>query len=207
MNQRDPDAANDSRHNVVIGNTFDGRHLRHAILLQFRTHNNLVAENTIVGSHLDAIDLHGEGEYLNEIRDNTVIGGNKHKQDASGPGNWVHSNNLIGNRQGILVILGTPDTLIEDNRITAGEKSKAGIEIPMHRARSCTVTTSLEGLTGSGPSDSVRNAALTEGAKGSPQASRSSTTSFDRPPTASGLMQERNSAWWKTSSTASTELG
>ena len=102
MNQHDPDAANDSRHNVVIGNTFDGRHLRHAILLQFRTHNNLVAENTIVGSHLDAIDLHGEGEYLNEIRDNTVIGGfgNKHKHDASGPGNWVHSNNLIGNRQG-----------------------------------------------------------------------------------------------------------
>ncbi len=140
-NQHDPDAANDSRHNVVIGNTFDGRHLRHAILLQFRTHNNLVAENNIVGSHLDAIDLHGEGEYLNEIRDNTVIdgqragialgnsGGNKHKHDASGPGNWVHSNNLIGNRQGILVILGTPDTLIEDNRITAGKDSKVGIEV------------------------------------------------------------------------------
>ncbi|MCG7345832.1 right-handed parallel beta-helix repeat-containing protein [Sporosarcina sp. ACRSL] len=140
-NQHDPDATDDSRHNVVIGNTFDGRHLRHAILLQFRTHNNLVSENTIVGSHLDAIDLHGEGEYLNEIRDNTVIGGkragialgnsggNTHKHDASGPGNWVHSNNLIGNRQGILVILGTPDTLIEGNRITAGEDSKVGIEI------------------------------------------------------------------------------
>ncbi|WP_428910615.1 right-handed parallel beta-helix repeat-containing protein [Niallia sp. Krafla_26] len=140
-NQHDPDATNDSRHNVVIGNTFDGKHLRHAILLQFPTHNNLVAENTIVGSHLDAIDLHGEGEYLNEIRDNTVIGGKragialgnsggtKNKHDASGPGNWVHSNNLIGNRQGILVILGTPDTLIEDNRITAGEDSKVGIEL------------------------------------------------------------------------------
>ncbi|MEI2400802.1 glycosyl hydrolase family 28-related protein, partial [Paenibacillus phytohabitans] len=57
--QHDPNATNDSRHNVVVGNTFDGRHLRHAILLQFPTHNNLVAENTIVGSHLDAIDLHG----------------------------------------------------------------------------------------------------------------------------------------------------
>ncbi len=100
-----------------------------------------MADNTIVGSHLDAIDLHGEGEYLNEIRDNTVIGGqragialgnsggSKNKHDASGPGNWVYSNNLIGNRQGILVILGTPDTLIEDNKITAGEDSKAGIEI------------------------------------------------------------------------------
>lgn len=140
-NQHDPDAPNDSRHNVVIGNTFDGRHLRHAILLQFPTHNNLVAENIIVGSHLDAIDLHGEGEYLNEIRNNTVIGGkqagialgnsggSKNKHDASGPGNWIHSNYLIGNRQGILVILGTPDTLIEDNRIIAGEASKAGIEV------------------------------------------------------------------------------
>lgn len=139
--QHDPDAPNDSRHNVVNGNSFDGRHLRHAILLQFPTHNNLVAENTIVGSILDAIDLHGEGEYLNEIRDNTVIGGkragialgnsggSKNKHDASGSGNWVHSNNLIGNRQGILVILGTPDTLIEDNRITAWEDSKTGIEI------------------------------------------------------------------------------
>ena len=101
-NQHDPNASNDSRHNVVIRNTFDGRHLRHAILLQFPTHNNLVAENTIVGSHLDAIDLHGEGEYMNEIRENTVIGGqragialgnsggSKNKHDASGPGNWVH---------------------------------------------------------------------------------------------------------------------
>lgn len=56
-------------------------------------------------------------------------GGNKHKHDASGSGNWVHSNDLIGNREGILVILGTPDTLIEDNMITAGEDSKSGIEI------------------------------------------------------------------------------
>lgn len=139
--QHDPDAANDSRHNVVIGNTFDGKHLRHAILLQFPTHNNLVAENTIVGSHLDAIDLHGEGEYLNEVRDNTVIGGkragialgnsggSKNKHDASGSGNWVHSNDLIGNQQGILVILGTPNTLIEDNSITAAKDSKTGIEV------------------------------------------------------------------------------
>ncbi len=140
-NQDNPDAANDSRHNVVIGNIFDGKHLRHAILLQFPTHNNLVAENTISGSLFDAIDLHGEGEYLNEIRDNTVIdgqragialgnsGGSNNKHDASGPGNWVHSNDLIGNRKGILVILGTPDTLIEDNKINAGEDSEAGIEV------------------------------------------------------------------------------
>ncbi|MFJ7973213.1 right-handed parallel beta-helix repeat-containing protein [Psychrobacillus sp. NPDC096389] len=139
--QRDPDAANDSRHNAVIGNTFDGKHLRHAILLQFPTHNNLVADNTIVGSQLDAIDLHGEGEYLNEIRDNTVVGGQragialgnsggaKNKHDASGHGNWVHSNDLIGNSQGVIVILGTPDTLIEDNWITAGEESEVGIEV------------------------------------------------------------------------------
>ncbi|NEU31339.1 hypothetical protein GN156_11185 [bacterium LRH843] len=159
--QHDPDASNDSRHNVVIGNTFDGRNLRHAILLQFPTHNNLVAENTIVGSHLDAIDLHGEGEYLNEIRGNTVIGGqragialgnsggSKNKHDASGHGNWVHSNNLIGNRQGILVILGTPDTIIEDNRITGGEDSKTGIEVrnaPGTELRSNRITGGTDGF-------------------------------------------------------------
>src|SRR5690606_3637508 len=43
--KQDPDADNDSRHNVIIGNTFNGKHLRHAILLQFPTHNNLIAEN------------------------------------------------------------------------------------------------------------------------------------------------------------------
>ena len=41
----------------------------------------------------------------------------------------MHSNDLIGNRQGVLVILGTPDTLIEDNRITAGDDSRVGIEV------------------------------------------------------------------------------
>jgi hypothetical protein len=139
--QRDPDAADDSRHNVVVGNTFDGKHLRHAILLQFPTHNNLVVNNTIDGSILDAIDLHGEVEYLNEIRGNTVTdgkqagialgnsGGSKNKHDATGEGNWVHQNTLEGNRKGILVILGTPDTVIENNEITAGGRSATGIEV------------------------------------------------------------------------------
>lgn len=139
--QHDPNAPNDSRHNVVIGNFLDGRHLRHPILLQFPTHNNLIADNVIAGSWLDAIDLHGEGEYLNEIRNNTVIGGKragialgnsggaKHKHDASGPGNWVHSNHLVENRQGILVILGTAGTVIENNVIVAGKNSNTGIEI------------------------------------------------------------------------------
>jgi Right handed beta helix region/Pectate lyase superfamily protein len=139
--RRDPDSAEDARHNVVIGNRIDGRHLRHAILVQFPTHNNLIAGNRIDGSILDAIDLHGEGEYLNEIRDNTVLdgrragialgnsGGAKHLHDASGEGNWIHSNDLAGNRQGVLVILGTPDTLIEDNRIEAGAGSTTGVEL------------------------------------------------------------------------------
>ncbi len=137
----DPEAADDARHNAVIGNRIDGRHLRHAVLVQFPTHNNLIAHNRIDGSILDAIDLHGEGEYLNEIRDNTVVdgrragialgnsGGAKHRHDASGEGNWIHSNALTGNRQGVLVILGTPDTLIEDNRIDAGARSVTGIEL------------------------------------------------------------------------------
>ena len=139
--QRDPEALNDSRHNMVIDNVFDGEHLRHAILLQFPTHNNLLADNLVAGSVLDAIDMHGEGEYLNEIRGNTVTdgrraaialgnpGGETHGHAASGEGNWVHDNDLIGNKEGIVVILGTPDTLVEANRIVAGADSEIGIQI------------------------------------------------------------------------------
>lgn len=139
--QRDPDAGNDSRHNVVVGNHLDGTHLRHGILLQFPTHNNLVADNVVDGGVLDAIDLHGEGEYLNEIRGNTVTGvgaaaialgnsgGEKNKHDASGEGNWVHDNRLVGNDQGVLVILGTPDTAVDDNEVVGRTGSSVGIEL------------------------------------------------------------------------------
>jgi hypothetical protein len=139
--RRDPGADDDARHNVVVDNTLDGAHLRHGILLQFPTHNNLVADNLIEGSILDAIDLHGEGEYLNEIRGNVVTGGDRaaialgnsggeeNAHDAAGAGNWVHHNVLTGNEVGVLVILGTPDTLIEDNEILAHEESEAGVEL------------------------------------------------------------------------------
>ncbi|WP_407319743.1 right-handed parallel beta-helix repeat-containing protein [Isoptericola halotolerans] len=133
----------DSRHNVVVDNEFDGTHLRHSILLQYWTHNNLVARNTIDGGVLDAIDMHGEDEYLNEIRYNKVTdvqaagialgntGGTATQHDAAGPGNWIHSNVLQNNREGILLILGTPDTLVERNVITRGrgDHVRSGIEV------------------------------------------------------------------------------
>ncbi|WP_403025536.1 right-handed parallel beta-helix repeat-containing protein [Salinibacterium sp. GXW1014] len=56
-------------------------------------------------------------------------GGKKHKHDASGEHNWVHGNTLKNNERGILVILGTPDTVVEDNDITAGDESMVGIEV------------------------------------------------------------------------------
>lgn len=139
--QRDPEAENDSRHNVVVDNVLDGTHLRHAILLQFATHNNLVADNEITGSLLDAIDLHGEGEYLNEIRGNRITGGSRaaialgnsggstHAHGASGEGNWVHRNVLIGNTEGVIVILGTPQTVIEDNEIIARPGSEVAVRL------------------------------------------------------------------------------
>jgi hypothetical protein len=156
----EPGSPTDSLHQQVVGNTFDGTHLRHAILLQFATHHNLVADNVITGSVLDAIDLHGEGEYLNEIRGNTVTdgrragialgngGGSTHQHDASGPGNWVHENTLVGNREGVLVILGTPGTVVEGNTILAGTGSTAGIEV------------------GNGPGTVVRGNTITGGTPG-----------------------------------------
>lgn len=139
--QRDPTAPNDSRHNVVVGNRLDGTHLRHAILLQFPTHHNLVADNVVTGGVLDAIDLHGEGEYGNEVRGNLVTGasragialgnsgGDTHEHGATGEGNWVHSNVVEDSAEGIVVILGTPDTVVSDNRITAGSRSEVGIRL------------------------------------------------------------------------------
>lgn len=41
----------------------------------------------------------------------------------------MHANDLIDNRVGVLVILGTPDTVIEANRIVATAGSEAGIRI------------------------------------------------------------------------------
>lgn len=133
----------DSRYNVVQNSTFTGPYLRHAILLQYYTHNNLVAGNHVTGTVLDAIDLHGEDEYLNEVRGNVVsdtraagialgnTGGTATQHDASGPGNWIHGNVLRGNREGVLVHLGSPDTLIEGNVITGGRDtpSRSGVEV------------------------------------------------------------------------------
>ncbi|WP_156739558.1 right-handed parallel beta-helix repeat-containing protein [Occultella aeris] len=133
----------DSRYSLITGNTFDGTYLRHAILLQYYTHNNLITGNTITGGVLDAIDLHGEDEYQNEISWNAVTGGRAAgialgntgggatQHDASGPGNWVHHNTLRGNREAVIVMLGSPATLIEHNVIVAGQfaPARSGIEL------------------------------------------------------------------------------
>ncbi|NEE01909.1 right-handed parallel beta-helix repeat-containing protein [Phytoactinopolyspora halotolerans] len=136
----------DSRYNVVEDNTFEGPYLRHAILLQYWTHNNLVAGNTITRTVYDAIDLHGEDEYLNEVRHNTVTGsraagiglgntgGSATQHDASGPGNWIHHNVLQGNREGVIVHLGSPETLIEHNVITRRSSAPARVGIEVRNA-------------------------------------------------------------------------
>ena len=106
-----------------------------------RLTRHLIADDLVVGSVLDAIDVHGESEYLNEIRGNIVSGGNRagtalgnsggtaHEHRASGEGNWLHGNDLIVNKEGITVILGTPETVIEENRIVSGDNSDEGIHL------------------------------------------------------------------------------
>ncbi|MCU1442673.1 MAG: hypothetical protein JWQ59_823 [Cryobacterium sp.] len=58
----------------------------------------------------------------------------------------MHHNTLECNKKGILVILGTPDARIEDNRITAGGHSVSGIEV------------------GNGPGTLIRDNTITDGA-------------------------------------------
>lgn len=126
---------NASRFNVVEQCRFTGPYIRHAILLQYATHNNVVRFNYCDNTRLDAIDLHGEDEYLNEIHDNRVenvttgagvgVGNTGATHDSSGPFNYIHHNLFINCREGVKVYLGSPDTRIEHNEVT-GSKVSSG---------------------------------------------------------------------------------
>ncbi|MFI2858084.1 S-layer homology domain-containing protein [Paenibacillus sp. JSM ZJ436] len=122
----------DSQYNLIENNVFDGTNaMRHGIIVQAYTHNNLVQNNTLINNTYDAIDLHGEDEYLNEVKDNTIIGtrrgagialgntggGYPSNHSEAGPYNYIHSNLLKNNAEGITVVLGSPDTIIENNVI------------------------------------------------------------------------------------------
>ncbi len=122
-----------SKFSVVEHCRFLGPYIRHAILLQYATHNNAVRHNFCDNSRLDAIDLHGEDEYLNEIHENRVenvttgagtgVGNTGATHDQSGPFNYIHDNQFINCREGVKVYLGSPDTRIENNLITASTVS------------------------------------------------------------------------------------
>ncbi|WP_413379201.1 right-handed parallel beta-helix repeat-containing protein [Alkalihalobacillus sp. 1P02AB] len=122
--------ANDTYFNIVKNSTFEGPYLRHGTLIQNFAHNNLIEKNNYTDNIHDAIDLHGQGEYLNEIRKNKIDGvprggigvGNTggtapHSHSASGEGNYIHQNQLTDTRDGITVIMGSPGTRIEKNKI------------------------------------------------------------------------------------------
>ncbi|WP_372629785.1 alpha/beta hydrolase fold domain-containing protein [Cohnella sp.] len=123
--------ANDTIWNVVENSVFEGPYLRHGVLIQFVAHNNVVRNNRFDRIKLDAIDLHGELEYLNEIYGNLITniltgggiglgntgGTAPSNHSKSGPGNYIHDNIIRNSREGIAVTMGTPDTVIERNRI------------------------------------------------------------------------------------------
>ncbi len=119
---------NDCRFNVVQECNFTGPYIRHGTLIQYYAHNNLVQKNTYVKTVLDAIDLHGEDEYFNEISNNRIqdvptggaigVGNTGATHDMSGPFNYIHDN-LVGNcREGISIIQGSANTIVENNTIT-----------------------------------------------------------------------------------------
>ncbi|SDM26745.1 DUF7594 domain-containing protein [Sediminibacillus halophilus] len=122
--------ANDTYFNVVKNSHFEGPYLRHGTLIQNYAHNNLVEHNTYQGVIHDAVDLHGQREYLNEIRHNHLddiprggigvgnTGGTPpNSHSASGSGNYIHHNTLKDTRDGIIVMMGSPGTVIENNKI------------------------------------------------------------------------------------------
>jgi nitrous oxidase accessory protein NosD len=57
-------------------------------------------------------------------------GGTASQHGASGRGNWIHRNHLTDNQRGIMIMLGSPDAVVEHNVITGGEtRAEAGIEL------------------------------------------------------------------------------
>lgn len=137
--------ANDTLWNLVEDSRFEGPYLRHGALIQNVAHNNTIRNNAFIQTKLDAIDLHGELEYLNEISGNLVeniltggavglgnTGGtapNDHSK--SGPGNLIRDNIIRNSREGVVVTMGTPDTVIVNNLIenTAKIPDASGINI------------------------------------------------------------------------------
>jgi hypothetical protein len=117
----------DDTYNCVIDScTTKGPYIRHAVILQYWTHNNLIT-NCNFTSQLDSIDLHGEDEYNNEISCNTInnikresgigIGNKGATHDRSGPYNWIHHNTIIGCKKGITIQYGSDYQYIEKNII------------------------------------------------------------------------------------------
>ncbi|NOU66644.1 DNRLRE domain-containing protein [Paenibacillus sp. LMG 31461] len=136
---------NDTYWNVVEDSTFEGPYLRHGSLIQNVAHNNTLRNNHYINTKLDAIDLHGELEYLNEVYGNTIeniltgggvglgnTGGTAPTNHSkSGPKNHIHDNMIRNSREGIVVTMGTPETLIENNVIenTTSVSNAVGINI------------------------------------------------------------------------------
>lgn len=136
---------NDTYWNVVEDSTFEGPYLRHGSLIQNVAHNNVLRNNHYMNTKLDSIDLHGELEYLNEVYGNTIeniltgggvglgnTGGTAPSNHSkSGPNNHIHDNVISNSREGIVVTMGTPDTLIENNIIenTTTVNNAVGINI------------------------------------------------------------------------------
>ncbi|MDR6553723.1 cadherin-like beta sandwich domain-containing protein [Paenibacillus qinlingensis] len=136
---------NDTYWNVVEDSTFEGPYLRHGSLIQNVAHNNVLRNNHYINTKLDAIDLHGELEYLNEVYGNTIeniltgggvglgnTGGTAPSNHSkSGPKNHIHDNVIRNSREGIVITMGTSDTLIENNIIenTTSVENAVGINI------------------------------------------------------------------------------
>lgn len=122
----------DTKFNVVENNDFVGPYLRHGALVQYYAHNNLIKNNKFNSLLLDSIDMHGEDEYSNEICNNVVnntrkgaaigLGNTGATHDATGRNTYIHDNIIKGGARGIDVMLGTPDTVIYNNKIENVEK-------------------------------------------------------------------------------------
>ncbi|MEX0330325.1 MAG: right-handed parallel beta-helix repeat-containing protein [Puniceicoccaceae bacterium] len=119
-----------TNNNNWIRNNTIGPVIRHAILIQYYSHNNLVEDNLAIENTEDAYDLHGEDEYANELRFNIArdgdrdgfgVGNTGSTHDRSGPNNWIHHNTVENSRSGVEIYQGSDIVYVDKNIFTGNE--------------------------------------------------------------------------------------
>jgi len=150
----------DSYFNVLDSCATTGPYVRHAVIIQYWTHNNLVTNCNFDSTRYDSIDLHGEDEYANEIANNTTtncsngsgiaLGNSAAGHDNTGTDNWIRNNIVENCVRGVTIEYGTKRTTVESNTIRNTTKSSASGIVLGYAIETTVINNTISNNSGSG---------------------------------------------------------